>query len=106
MEIFPRAFSFCLNEDELVVNILTAMDPSMIFYLPLSTQAREEVREIQQGSMHVLLDGGCTDAWECNIGGAFPSKRYYDHCFRDTVADDAFRWLWKARSPIKFKMFG
>ena len=56
--------------------------------------------------MHVILDEGCTDAWECNLGGDFSSKRYYDHCFRDTAADDAFRWLWKAKSPIKFKMFG
>lgn len=106
MEICPRAFSFCLNEDEPVAKILTATDPSLIFHLPLSTQAREEVREIQQGTMHVILDEGCTDAWECNLGGVFSSKRYYDHCFRDTAADDAFRWLWKAKSPIKFKIFG
>ena len=106
MEIYPRAFSFCLNEDELVAKNFTATDPSLIFHLPLSTQAHEEVREIQQGTMHVLLDEGCTDAWECNLGGAFSSKRYYDHCFRDIAADDAFRWLWKAKSPIKFKMFG
>ena len=106
MEIFPGAFSFCLNEDKPVVNILTAEDPSLIFHLPLSTQAREQVREIQQGSMHVLLDRECNDTWECNLGGTFSSKRYYDHCFRDMVADKAFGWLWNAKSPIKFKMFG
>ncbi|XP_073355017.1 uncharacterized protein [Aegilops tauschii subsp. strangulata] len=106
MEICPRAFSFCLNENEPVAKILTAMNPSLIFHLSLPTQAREEVREIQEGTMHVILDEGCTDAWEYNLGGVFSSKRYYDHCFRDTAADDAFRWLWKAKSPIKFKMFG
>ena len=106
MEIFPSAFSFCLNKDEPAVNVLTVAEPSLIFYLPLSTQAREEVREIQQGSMHVLLDRECNDTWECNLGGAFSSKRYYDHCFREMVADDAFGWLWKAKSPIKLKMFG
>ena len=53
MELFPRAFSFYLNEDEFVVNVLTATDPGMLFHLPLSAQAREEVREIQRGSMHV-----------------------------------------------------
>ncbi|XP_073355555.1 uncharacterized protein [Aegilops tauschii subsp. strangulata] len=106
MEIYHGAFSFYINEDEPVAKIITATDPSLIFHLPLSTQAREEVRGIQQGTMHVLLDEGCTDAWECNLGGAFSSKLYYDNCLRDTAADDAFRWLWKAKSPIKFKMFG
>ena len=106
MELYPRAFSFCKNEDETVASILTASDPSLIFHLPLSSQARQEVRDIQQGSMHVVLDRACNDSWVCNLGGSFSSKRYYDNCFRDMVADKAFGWLWKAKSPIKFKMFG
>ncbi|XP_020168394.1 uncharacterized protein [Aegilops tauschii subsp. strangulata] len=42
MEVYPRAFSFCLNEDDSVARVLTATDPATIFSLPLSTQAREE----------------------------------------------------------------
>ena len=81
MELYPRAFCFCKNEDEPVANILTASDPSLIFHLPLSPQARQEIRDIQQGSMHVVLDRACNDSWVCNLGESFSSKRYYDHCF-------------------------
>ena len=82
------------------------MYPVMLFQLPLSTQAREEVREIQQGSMHVLLERDCNDTWECTLGGKFSSKKFYDHCFKEMVAYDVFVWLWQAKRPIKFKMFG
>ena len=61
MELFPRAFSYCLNEDASVVDVLTLTDPSRLFHLLLSAQAREEVREIQHGSMHILLESDCRD---------------------------------------------
>ena len=86
--------------------VLTATDPARLFHLPLSTQAREEVREIQQGSMHVTLERGCGDSWVCTLGGRFSAKKFYNHYFRETVVDDAFLWLWKAKSPIKFEMAG
>ena len=31
MDMYPRAFSFCLNEDDSIVKVLTATDPAMIF---------------------------------------------------------------------------
>ena len=34
-----------------------------------------------------------------------PGLEHY-HCYEQVVADEAFGWLWKAKSPIKFKMFG
>ena len=36
MDIYPRAFSFCLNEDDSIARVLTATDPTTIFSLPLS----------------------------------------------------------------------
>ena len=104
MEVYPRAFSFCLNEDDSIAKVLTATDPAMIFSLPLSIQAREEVREIQQGSMHVCVANDRCDIWECTLG-RFSSKKYYNHCYKQVVADEAFGWLWKAKGLIKCKMF-
>ena len=106
MELFPRAFSFCLNEDASVADVLATTDPNLLFHLPLSTQARGEVREIQQGSLHTVLDSDQYDAWECTLDGTYSLKKFYEHCFREVVADKAFLWLWKAKCPIKFKMFG
>ena len=105
MEMYPRAFSYCLNEDDSVANVLTANDPASIFSLPLSIQAREEVRQIQLASGHVGVDVGSRDTWDCTLG-RYSSKKFYQHCFKEIVADEAFGWLWKAKSPIKFKMFG
>ena len=105
MNMYPRAFSFCLNEDDSIAKVLTSRDPAMIFSLPLSVRAREEIREIQQGSAHVSVAVDHCDVWECTLGH-FSSKKYYDHCLKQVVADDVFGWLWKAKSPIKFKLFG
>ena len=44
MDTYPRAFPFCLNEDDSIAKVLTIADPTMIFSLPLSIQAREEIR--------------------------------------------------------------
>ena len=82
MELFPRAFSFCLNEDASVADVLATTDPNLLFHLPLSTQARGEVREIQQGSLHIVLDSDQYDAWECTLDGTYSSKKFYEHCFR------------------------
>ena len=86
--------------------VLAATDPAMLFHLPLSTQARQEVREIQQRSRHVVPKRDSADSWVCTLGGKFSASKYYNHCFRETIADEAFLWLWKAKSPIKFKLFG
>ena len=92
MDTYPRAFSFALNVDDSIAKVLTTTDPTMIFSLPLSVQAREEIREIQRGSAHVRLDSDCADTWVCNLG-RYSSKKYYNHCFRQVVADEAFGWL-------------
>ena len=105
MDTHPRAFSYALNEDDSVARVLRTTDPAMIFSLPLSAQAREEIREIQLGSSHVCLEYGSPDVWVCELG-RYSSKKYYNHCFKQVKADEAFGWLWKAKCPIKFKMFG
>ena len=55
--------------------------------------------------MHVRVVNDCANTWVCNLG-RFSSKGYYNHCFKQVVADEAFCWLWKSKSPIKFKLFG
>ena len=32
--------------------------------------------------------------------------KYYSFYFRDTVAHQSFRWLWKSKSTMKIKVFG
>ena len=77
MDIYPRAFSFCLNEDDSIAKVLAATDPSTIFSLPLSTQAREEIKEIQEGLPQNRLAVDNSDVWECLLG-RFSSKKFYN----------------------------
>jgi hypothetical protein len=46
-EIFPRAFSYCTNEDISVQQFLSASRLANNFPLPLSPEALEEVRGMQ-----------------------------------------------------------
>ncbi|XP_073354904.1 uncharacterized protein [Aegilops tauschii subsp. strangulata] len=105
MHSFPRAISFCTDEDATVDAVLQANEPSKLFQLPLSAQAREEAREIQGRCAHVGLVTEEQDVWVCSIANRFSSSIYYKHCFREVEADETFVWLWKAKSPIKFKVF-
>ena len=85
---------------------MQATNPATLFHLPLSAQAREELREIQRGSSHVVPVRGEADVWISTINAKFSAKSYYNHCFREMIADEAFTWLWRSKNPIKFKMFG
>ncbi|XP_044450625.1 arginyl-tRNA--protein transferase 2 isoform X1 [Triticum aestivum] len=46
------------------------------------------------------------DRWTYVWGSStFTTHKYYS-CFRDTVAHQSFRWLWKSKSTMKIKVFG
>ena len=41
-----------------------------------------------------------------HLGGAgFSPKKFYDHCFREVVADDAFKWIWRSKCTNKWRVF-
>lgn len=85
--------------------VITTADPSDIFHLPLSTQAREEIRQIQADAGHVLLNAGTKDNWTCSLGQPYMSRKFYAFCFRDVPVDKVFQWIWKSECPIKYKVF-
>ncbi|XP_073363407.1 uncharacterized protein [Aegilops tauschii subsp. strangulata] len=103
---FPRAFSFAANEDISVQQFLATMDLAATFRLPLSMQAQDELRQIQREVSHFTLDGS-KDQWICTWGAQiFKTSAYYTFVFRDVQAHEGFRWLWKAKSIPKIKVFG
>ena len=47
------------------------------------------------------------DAWRLIWGSEkFASSKFYLHCFRDMVADVAFKWIWQSKCTNKWKVFG
>ena len=76
------------------------------FHLPLSVQAHEELRALQQDVSSVTLSEG-KDVWICTWGAQlFKTTDYYKFFFREVNAHAAFGWLWKAKSVPKIKVFG
>ena len=103
---FPRAFSFAANEDISIQQFLATTDMAATFRLPLSMQAHDELRQIQREVSHFNLDGS-KDQWICTWGAqTFKTSAYYTFVFRDVQTHEGFKWLWKAKSIPKIKVFG
>jgi hypothetical protein len=69
-------------------------------------QAHDELRQIQQEVSHITLCDS-SDKWICAWGAqTFKTSAYYTFVFRDVQAHDGFKWLWKAKSIPKIKVFG
>ncbi|XP_037418890.1 uncharacterized protein LOC119283440 [Triticum dicoccoides] len=105
----PRAFSFARNEDISVQQFLTITSLDEAFHLPLSMQARDEVRNIQHLVAHVTLDNGhnIKDVWSYIWGTTeYAARRFYKFCFRNVKAHKTYHWLWKSKVTVKIKVFG
>jgi hypothetical protein len=105
-EKYPRAFSFALDADKSVQDFITAPTLADNFWLPVSSQAREEIRDLQNTSRELMLDSQDRDRWVYDWGATvFTSQKYYQYCFRDITVHAAYGWLWKSKCTPKMKFF-
>jgi hypothetical protein len=103
---YPRAFSFSLDEDKSVQDFISAPTLADNFWLPVSSQAREEIRELQNTSRDLVLDPHEKDRWVYDWGATtFTSQKYYQYCFSDITVHAAYGWLWKSKCVPKMKFF-
>ena len=79
--LFPRAFSYALIEDVSAADFLSATTLSANFALPLSAQALQEVRMMQQVTADIVLDSATHDQWTYTWGAEkYTSRQYYKFC--------------------------
>lgn len=71
----PRAFSFAKEEDTSVADFLAMTTLHEEFYLPVSSQAREEIRELQMITAHTGPWIGASDEWVCSWGPKYSSRQ-------------------------------
>lgn len=103
---FPRAFSYAMDEDSSARNFLTASSLADNFHLPLSPEALQEVKELQDEAANIQLSANDADAWQYVWGSKqFKSKKYYSYCFRNIISHKAFKWIWKSKCTAKLKFF-
>ena len=78
----PHVFSFAMHEDETVKEFLESTAMSEAFHLPLSPQALDEVRDIQQLSTHMHLSTSDNDVWYYTWGKSiYQPADYYRFFF-------------------------
>ena len=63
MDKYPRAYSFCKDEDTSVAKFLTATTLAENFHLPLSPEALAEIRGLQHDSRDLTLSQNEQDQW-------------------------------------------
>jgi hypothetical protein len=103
-ETFPRAFSYCTNEDISVQQFLSAGRLADNFWLSLSPEALEEVREMQNMAAVIQLTHD-HDTWTYKWGDKYTPSQYYNFSFRDLQPHVSFLWLWKSKCTPKVKFF-
>jgi hypothetical protein len=103
-ETFPRAFSYCTNEDISIQHFLSAGSLADNFWLPLSPEALEEVREMQSLTAVIQMTHD-HDTWTYKWGDKCTPSHYYNFCFRDLQPHFSFLWLWKSKCTPKVKFF-
>jgi hypothetical protein len=87
-----------------VQQFLTAGSLADNFWLPLSPQALDEVRSLQNDSAIILQEGD--DSWSYPWGGNYTSSQYYQFYFQDINPHVSILWLWKAKCTPRVKFFG
>jgi hypothetical protein len=105
-EKFPRAFSYFLHEDTSVQKFLTAPTLADNFSLPLSPEALQEVKDLQEEAASIVLSPTAGDSWTYVLGSTFhTSRKYYKYYFREIVPHIAFKWILKLKCTPRVKFF-
>jgi hypothetical protein len=102
---FPRAYSFSSNEDVSVQSFLTADRLSSNFWLPLSPQAFDEVKDLQSLVADVNISS-ISDSWVYPWGKEYTSSKFYRYCFHNIHPHESFLRLWKSKCTPRVKFFG
>jgi hypothetical protein len=72
----------------------------------MSSEAFDELRELQADCANVTLEENA-DSWTYCWGlASFSSSQYYKFYFRNLEPHGYFLWLWKSKSTPRIKFFG
>jgi len=67
-----------------------------VFFLPLSTQAHEELLQLQSYLEDIEYDGSAADVWSPIWGAKYSSRKFYAHVFSGIEAHPFYKALWKS----------
>jgi hypothetical protein len=102
---FPRLASFALNSAASVKEVLEAEDLYAIFFHPLSQEAFQELRQLQEILPHLELDINSRDQWKPDSGKDYSVKKFYNLVLDLIQAHPIFKSVWKSRGTPRVKFF-
>lgn len=102
---YPRLYSFAKNNSILVQSLMLEQDLEAIFFLPLSTQAHEEMMLLQDHLEGITYDDTAPDSWSPIWGAKYSSWHFYAHVFSGIEAHQCFKMIWKSSCIPRIKFF-
>jgi hypothetical protein len=103
---FPRLYSYALDEDLSVCDVVTSTDFSTSFALPLSVEAYEEFLQVTQVVQDITLDATVVDqrtfTWGTSI---YTAAKYYNFVFSHLPNNLALDAIWKSQALPKLRVF-
>jgi len=102
---YPRLHSYARNKSISVQELMMHEDLDDIFVLPLSTQAYEEMMDLQNHLVTLEYDDSAVDSWRMLWGPQYSSWRFYNHVFSGMASTPYFKVLWKSQCTPRVKFF-
>jgi len=102
---YPRLHSYARNKSISVQELMMHEDLDDIFVLPLSTQAYEEMMDLQNHLVTLEYDDSTADFWTMLWGPQYSSWRFYNHVFSGMASTPYFKVLWKSQCTPRVKFF-
>jgi hypothetical protein len=105
-DVFPRLFSYVLNEDLSVKDFLGSGELGLVFSLPLSVEAFEELQQLNDITAGIILHDNEPDkrifAWGSD---KYTSARFYKFMFNIIPQNPSLCLIWKSKTMPKLKVF-
>jgi hypothetical protein len=101
---FPRLFSYVLDDKASIAHIYQMENIMQLFYTPLSTQAFQELIDLQ-GLMQENPLSAEKDRWQYSWGDTYSAKAFYDQTHAHIRVPTVYSWLWKSACMMKLKVF-
>jgi hypothetical protein len=103
---FPRLFSFAMDQNIYVRDFIDTANRTQFFQLPMSPQAFYEFQELKLSLQNVHCDPMVRDVWSTIWrDGAYSSRLYSQHCFKDVVASKIYSAIWSCKVMLRIKVF-
>jgi hypothetical protein len=99
-------FSFALDQNVSLREMVNLDSIEDHFYLPLSAQAFDEFNQVKEIILNQNLNSEGKDVWKTQWkDGVYTLSKYYHYTFRDQKASPIFARIWKSRCILRIKFF-